>query len=374
MCRKEELLKIMTTSFPLPALLRPAFLLFFLRCCSVAGPTPSEHVAKLLRGGGGGETTPSSAAAFVQSSSSEGANHPPPPKERGGRMTPDDILELWTATAAPNSAPPAHILREMARAQRRAGHRTDHTASPAGPRVLLQESSDKYRRFDFTDPDAQTTAPDIGEEMNLARKGSSRTTVQDVDKAARHREQLLASAEEISRFVATSPRSTSCPLHAIVSDHADVDEDTTTRVCPLPDSRRNNCKVAHFGVGYDFAIDRYFLDQGCDVWSFDPSMRPVPGDYQQGSKHQFFYVGVGNRDVGNRDTGVSMVEADKDRGAGKGVVREREGGPQTREASSYPVGDKIVVWVRARGLVEVFTSSGVVRVLLQPIMEEVFLM
>ncbi len=44
-------------------------------------------------------------------------------------------------------------------------------------------------------------------------------------------------------------------------------------------------------------IDNYFLNEwGCEVWSFDPSMKKVVGDYKQGPKHKFFYQGIGDHD------------------------------------------------------------------------------
>ena len=83
-------------------------------------------------------------------------------------------------------------------------------------------------------------------------------------------------------------------VHTIESDGG---TGPAVRVCPLAAGRQGNCKVVSFGIAYDFQIDNYFLNQmGCEVWSFDPSMKKVDGDYKQGPKHRFFYQGIGDHD------------------------------------------------------------------------------
>ena len=68
-----------------------------------------------------------------------------------------------------------------------------------------------------------------------------------------------------------------------------------------------------FGIAYNFVIDKHFLDKyNCTVWSFDPSMVRVPGDYRQGPKHRFFYEGIGA--VDGRHQGESTLYGDRKTG------------------------------------------------------------
>ena len=54
------------------------------------------------------------------------------------------------------------------------------------------------------------------------------------------------------------------------------------------------CTVLSFGVAYIFDFEQAMLQHGCNVWSFDPSMRP--GSYRRGSNHSFHPNGIGTED------------------------------------------------------------------------------
>ena len=50
------------------------------------------------------------------------------------------------------------------------------------------------------------------------------------------------------------------------------------------------CNVVSLGIDYNFIFDDLMLSWGCEVRSFDPSMRP--GEYDRGPRHKFYHVGI----------------------------------------------------------------------------------
>lgn len=115
-------------------------------------------------------------------------------------------------------------------------------------------------------------------------------------------QQELANPASVSDFV--EPRG-HCPVpgrpHSIRNDVYGP----AVNVCPIASERRGRCKVLSFGIDYNFAVDNYFLNEmGCEVWSFDPSMKKDPSgkDYKQGPNHRFFYKGIGDHDGDHKGT------------------------------------------------------------------------
>jgi FkbM family methyltransferase len=62
------------------------------------------------------------------------------------------------------------------------------------------------------------------------------------------------------------------------------------KICLDSTVKEGACNVVSLGIDYNFIFDDLMLSWGCEVRSFDPSMRP--GEYDRGPRHKFYHVGI----------------------------------------------------------------------------------
>lgn len=88
-----------------------------------------------------------------------------------------------------------------------------------------------------------------------------------------------------------NPNLTAC-RNVLVEHTEQDDKEPDTHICL--DAVEPPCTVFSFGIAYDFSFDQVMLDRGCNVFSFDPSMKP--GNYTRHARHQFYRLGIGDTD------------------------------------------------------------------------------